>query len=43
MVYSHVSHPLYELERTIPYSNLTIYKHWNEGKILRKFTNEYLK
>ena len=32
MVYLHLSHPSYELERTISYSNLTIYKHWNEEK-----------
>ena len=34
-------HPSYELERTVSESNLTIYKHGNEEKILRKFTNEY--
>ena len=38
MVYLRLSHPSYELERTISHSNLTIYKHWNEEKILRKFT-----
>ena len=43
MVYPHLYHPSYELERTISHSNLTIYKHWNEEKILRKFTNEYFK
>ena len=43
MVYSHLSHPLYELERTIYYSNLTTLKHWNEEKILRQFSNGYLK
>ena len=43
MVYPCLSHPSYELERIISHSNLTIYKHWNEEKILRKFTNEYFK
>ena len=43
MVYSHWSDPSYELERTISHSNLTIHKHGNEEKILRKFTNEYFK
>ena len=33
----------YELVRTVSDSNLTIYRHWNQGKILRKFTNEYFK
>ena len=32
MVYPGLSHPSYELDRTISYSNLTIYKHWNEEK-----------
>ena len=43
MVYPRLSHPSYELERTISHSNLIIYKHWHEEKILRKFTNEYFK
>ena len=41
IVYSRLSHPSYEVERTISYSHLTICKHWNKEKILRKFTNEY--
>ena len=43
MVYPQLSHPSYELERTISYSKPTIYEHWNEEKVLRKFTNEYFK
>ena len=40
-MYPRSSHAWYELESPISYSNLTKYKHWNEEKILRKFTNEY--
>ena len=36
-----LSHQSYKLERTVSHSNLTIYVHWNEEKILRKFTNDY--
>ena len=36
MVHPRLSYPSYEFERTISYSNLTIYKQWNEEKILRK-------
>ena len=43
VVYPRLSHPSYELERTIFYSNLTIHKHWNEEKILRKFAYKYFK
>ena len=43
MVYPCLSQPSYELERTISHSNITIYKHCNEEKILRKFANEYFK
>ena len=43
MVYPRLCNSSYELERPISHSNLTIYKHWNEEKILRKFTNKYLK
>ena len=45
MVYPRLSHPLYELERTISLSNLTILYTSTEmkKKILRKFTNEYFK
>ena len=43
MLYLSLSHPSYELERTIFHSNLTTYKRWNEEKILRKFTNKYFK
>ena len=43
MVYQRLSDPSYELERTISHLNLTIYKHWNKDKILRKFTIEYFK
>ena len=44
MVYPCLSHSTNELERTISHSNLTVHKHWNEEKILRrKFTNEYFK
>ena len=32
MEYLRLSYPSHELERTISHSNLTIYKHWNEGK-----------
>ena len=35
-MYPHLSHPSYELEKTLTHSNLTIYKHWNEEKILRE-------
>ena len=34
MVHPRLSHPSYELERTISYSDLTIYKHRNEGKYI---------
>ena len=37
MVFLHLSYPSYELERTIYHLNLTIYKHWNEEKILSFF------
>ena len=43
VVYPRLSLPPYELESAISHSNLTIYKQWNEEKILRKFINEYFK
>ena len=35
MVYPRISHSSNELERRTSHSNLTIYKHWNEEKILK--------
>ena len=35
--YRRLSHLSYELERATSHSNLTVYKHWNEERILRKF------
>ena len=43
MLYPRLSDPSYELERTISYSNLTIYEQRNEENVLKKFTNEYFK
>ena len=43
MVSQRLSDLSYELERTISHSNITIYKHWNKEKILKKFENEYFK
>ena len=40
MIYPRFSHPSL---RTISLSNLSIYKHWHEEKILGKFANEYFK
>ena len=43
IVYPCLAYPSYELERTISHLNLTVYKHWNGEKILRKFTNKCFK
>ena len=43
IVYPLLSDPSYELERTISHSNLTVYKHWDDEKILRKVANKYFK
>ena len=43
IVYPRLPYSSYDLDRTRSHSNLTIYKYWNEEKILRKFINKYFK